>query len=694
MNQVKLTIDGKEVSVPKTWTILQAAQQAGANIPTLCYHPSVEPFNSCLLCVVEIEGSPRLALSCGVQVRDGMVVTTDSPRIRENRRVALELLLSEHCGDCFGMCRVACPAHIDIQGFIHEIGQQDYAQSVRIIKESVPFPVALGCVCPAPCEDVCRRNRLDEPVAICALKRFAGEQDLETGDPYLPEVAPDTGKHVAIVGAGPAGLSAAYYLRRRGHAVTVFEAQDEPGGMLRWGIPAYRLPREKLAAEIKTITDLGIDVRYNTALGRDVTLDALRAQYDAVFLGIGAQRSRPVEIPGGDSARIWGGIELLDCVSHGNAVDVGQRVIIVGGGNTAVDVARTVRRFGAQPIIVYRRSRQEMPALEVEIVAAEEEGCEFHLLANPVAVEETAAGLRVTCIRMGLGAPDASGRRRPVPIEGSEFTIDCDTMVLAIGQLVDPAVVEGTGIEMTRWGTVAVDEKTLQTSLAGVFSGGDSVTGADIAVRAVAAGQRAAVSIHQYLQEQTVTGDEEIWSATMGNLDEIPAERFARLTCIARTEMPELDMDLRVCTFQEVELGFNVSQALCEADRCLECGCAAVGDCRLREYALEYGADPQRFGGKKRPYFVDDSHPDLIYEPGKCILCGLCVRTCRDVKGLNVFTFVNRGFGAQVMPYFGLPLGKTVCDGCLKCVEVCPTGALMARQDLPVCKLLPVEMVK
>ncbi|MBN1955048.1 MAG: FAD-dependent oxidoreductase [Anaerolineae bacterium] len=684
MNQVTLIIDGQEVTVPETATILEAAKKMGIEIPTLCWHPDLEPFNSCLLCVVEVEGIDRLVLSCGMQVREGMVVTTDNPRIRENRRTALELLLSEHCGDCFGACRLACPAHIDIPAFIAHIAQHDYAEALRIIKEDVPFPVALGCVCPAPCEDECRRERLDEPTAICALKRFAGERDLESAQPYLPPVDPDTGKRVAIVGAGPAGLSAAYYLRRRGHAVTVYEKHDKGGGMLRWGIPAYRLPHDKLDAEIKTITDLGVDVRYNTRLGKDVTLSGLHEEYDAVFLAIGAQKSSSMNIPGADNPNVWGGIELLDPISKGQPVQIGQRVLVVGGGNTAVDVARSVRRLGSEPTIIYRRSRQEMPALPAEIKAAEEEGTHIHVLANPTAIEEVEGGLRVTAIRMELGEPDASGRRRPVPIAGSEFTIDCDTVVLAIGQVVDPTCLEGVGIEVSRWGTIVVDQDTLQTSVADIFSGGDSVTGADIAVRAVAAGRRAAISIHSYLMYGEAVGERDIWSATMGAMEEVPAARFERFEKVTRTEMPELAMEQRVCTFDEVELGFTEAMALCEAGRCLECSCNAIDSCRLREYALDYGALPDRFHGKKRPYMIDDSHPKLIYEPGKCILCGLCVRMCRDVKGLNVFTFVNRGFSAMVLPYFGLPLGETVCDGCLKCVEVCPTGALMAREGAAV----------
>jgi len=679
---VMLTINDRQVTAPDGSTILEAARSAGIEIPTLCHHPDLTNVGACRMCIVEVEGMRGLQTACTTPVADDMVVHTDTDVVRETRKFTLEMLLSEHCGDCFGPCEVTCPAGCDIPGFISSIAEKDYERAIRIIKETIPLPLALGTVCPAPCEDECRRGEFDEATSICALKRFAAEQDLLSGKQYLPEVAPDTGYDVAIVGAGPAGLSAAYYLRQQGHQVTIYEAHEKPGGMLRYGIPSYRLPHEDLDAEIETITDLGVDIQCNTALGCDITMEQLEEAYDAVFLAIGAQQSRMVGIPGEDIDRVQGGVEFLRSVACGEEVEVGDRIIVVGGGNTAIDAARTAVRLGADEVtILYRRSREQMPALDVEVEAAAEEGVEFHFLASPVAFEGADDHVKVTSIRMELGPPDESGRRRPVPIDDSEFTIESDTVVMAIGQVVNPSCVMDCDLELTRWRTLEVDEQTLQSSVPWVFAGGDDVTGADIAVRAVGAGRRAAASIDQYLRDEEVVGLPERWGVTRG--DEAPDSFFAGVEEEERQEQIELEMDQRLCTFEQVECGFTEEAALAEAARCLACACHAEGSCELQRLAAEYGVEDPSHDGRQHCYDIDpDPNPFVLIDRNKCILCGRCIRACEEIQNRDVWSFANRGFETKLVAGADQMMLDAGCESCGHCVAYCPTGALFDKMSV------------
>jgi formate dehydrogenase major subunit len=716
MDPVTLTIDGRAVTVPADATILDAATKLGIEVPTLCYHSMLVPFTSCWICVVEWVERGKLVPACSTKVSVGMTIETASERVRSTRKLCLELLLSDHCGDCEGACRVRCPAGCDVQGYLTHIANGADFDAVRTIKETLALPAALGRICPHPCEAECRRQRVDEPVAICALKRFAADVDLANERPFRPAVAAETGKRLAVVGAGPAGLACAYYARQRGHAVTVFDAQPEPGGMLRYGIPEFRLSRDVLAREIEQIAALGVTFEFGRRFGRDLTLDGLRqAGFGAVFLGLGAWRSSALRCEGEDDPRVLHGIHFLERVAKGERVSVGRRVAVVGGGNTAMDACRTAMRLvqadsedhlagpengvrpqrkdikGSAPIfrsgevtVLYRRTRQEMPANPPEIDAALREGVKIEYLVAPIRIERRPGeGLSVTCIRMGLGEPDASGRRRPVPIPGSEFELVVDTLIAAIGQAVESRDLAGTGLAVNQWGCVEVDPKTLTTNLAGVFAGGDCVSGPGIAVEAVAAGRLAAVSIDQYLRGQPVVGAPAQFVSQMGgSLEEAPEERFAGVAKAPRAAMPELEPE-RLHTFEEVEKGFDEATARREAARCLVCGCKARDDCKLRLYATQYEVDPKRLAGESRSFERDESHAKLAFELGKCINCGNCVRVCKDVKGLEVLSFAARGFGARVRPIFGRPLANTPCDGCLKCVEVCPTGAVFAKLSAP-----------
>lgn len=677
---IKLTIDGTEVEA-EGGTILDAAKSIGIEIPTLCHHDELKPYGSCFLCVVQVEGRPNLLPSCATPVVDDMVVTTDSEDIRGARRMCLELLFSDHFGDCYGPCHTTCPCNIDIPGFIDYIGKGRFDEALKLIKQQLPQPASLGRVCPRPCEDACRRGLVDDPIAICSLKRFPSDVDQAAGSDYVPEVAAPTGKNIAVVGAGPAGVACAFYLAQMGHAVHVIDANEAPGGMMRYGIPSYRLPRSVIDKEVSVLERMGVTFEYGVTMGKDVSLAELRERSDAVFLGLGAQEASTMRCEGEDLPGVLSGIGFLGAVSRDETTTIGRRVMVVGGGNTAIDAARTALRCGAEKVfILYRRTRTEMPAFQPEIDAAEHEGVEIQLLAAPVKIAANGDGLDITCIKMELGEPDSSGRRRPVPQEGSEYVIQVDNAVAAIGQRISTLGTGDTDIELSRWNSVEADEKTLQTNLPDVFTGGDCYTGADIAVRAAGHGHIAAFSIDQFIKGEKVTGNPALYRHMMGALPEIPPEVVAGYDEKPVAAMPEIEVERARTTFDEVETGFTQATAQEEAGRCLECGCRAVNDCKIKQYGSEYNVDPQRFAGDHREFLVDDSHPHIRYEGHKCILCATCVRACEELLGNQGLALEGRGFSSRVMPPLLRKLADTLpADGWEKLVEMCPTGALTRK---------------
>lgn len=676
---MRLKIDGRETAVPEGTTILEAARGLNIRIPTLCHVDGFPPSASCFLCAVQIEGRATLSPSCAIPVAEGMVVTTDSDDIRASRKMALELLLSDHVGDCVGPCRTGCPARFDIPGFLTCLSSRDLRRSAEISSDFLTLPSALGRICPRLCEQRCHRCETGESLSIGNLHRFAADSDLASAQPYIPRKEPETGKRVAIVGAGPAGLTAAYHLLRRGHSATLFDAHAVPGGMLRWGIPEFRLPRRVLDGEIDTIRKLGGEFRVGVRLGKDVLLDELRRDYDAVFLAIGAQGSRGLDCPGEELA--LPAIDLLAGVARGDRPVLGADVIILGGGNTAMDVARTAVRLGAATVrVFYRRSRREMPCLMTEVEAAEAEGVRIETLVAPARLERNGDGrLRLSCVRMELGPPDETGRARPVPIPGSEFAQEATCVIAAVGQTVEGAALGVSELRLSRRG-IAINPATLATNIEGVFAGGDAVTGADLAVRAVASGKLAAVSIDQFLSGRAVRGDPEMLSVVMGKLDEQElAEFFREIEESPRATMPELPMERRVGTFEEVDLGFSAETALSEAGRCMHCGCWKASTCQLRQYATEYGADALRFQGARRKFRRDLSHPEVVYEPGKCILCGACVIAAAEADDGLGLAIVGRGFEAAV----AVPLKGTMIEAlpsaARRAAAVCPTGAFSLK---------------
>lgn len=677
-DMVTLKIDGREISVGEGTTILEAARHLAIRIPTLCHVENFPPSASCFLCAVEIEGRANLSPSCAMPATDGMVVYTDSDEVRASRKMALELLLSDHVGDCIGPCRTGCPARLDIPGFVTRISAGDFRRSAQIASDYLTLPASLGRICPRLCEQRCHRCEAGEPLSVRNLHRLTADQDIASEARYIPRKEKATGKRVAIVGAGPAGLTVACHLLKRGHAATLFDSHSEPGGMLRWAIPEFRLPRRVLAQEIEIIRALGGEFRMQTRLGTDFTLEGLRHDFDAVFLAIGAQGSRGLDCPGKELS--LSGIEFLEKVAGGHRPRIGNDVVVLGGGNTAMDAARTAIRLGAQAVrVLYRRTRREMPCLMSEVEAAEAEGVVLETLVAPVRLEGDNGKLRIICQRMELGAQDESGRARPLPVPGSEFTLETSCIIAAIGQTVEAGSMGAGGLGLSRRG-IAVNPGTLATNLAGVFAGGDAVTGADLAVRAVASGRLAAVSIDQYLAGRPVHGDSEMVTVLMGKMDEEElAEFFREIEESPRAPMRELAVEERVRSFEEVELGFSEEIAMREAGRCMNCGCWKATTCNLRQLATEYGADPQRFAGARRRFHRDSSHPEIVYEPGKCILCGACVTAAAEAGDGLGLAIVGRGFEATV----AVPLRGTMIEAlptaARRAAEVCPTGALALK---------------
>jgi len=510
----RLTIDQREVEVPPGATVLDAARKLGMDIPTLCHLDGYAPSTSCLVCMVKILGEDKLAPSCGTAAVEGMQIESETEEVHRLRRSALELLLSDHLGDCLAPCTLACPARMDIPQMLRQIAAGDFAEAIRTVKRDIALPAVLGRICPAPCEKVCRRRGADAAVAVCRLKRFVADADLASAEPYLPDCKPAGGKRVALIGAGPAGLAAAFHLAQAGHACTIFDENDRPGGRLLRETTEDQLPRDLLAAEVQTILALGIELRSNARVGDNPALADLQREFDAVVIAAGTGAKQ--------QADSWG-------------LQIGSR-----------------------------------------------------------------------------------------------------------------------GIE--------IDKQTYQAGVEGVFAAGSAVRGKAMVIRSVADGKEAAAAVDQYLCGRPVIGLPKPFNVKIGRLEPDELAQFVALS--ARSPR------------QDPAGGFTPEEARRQAARCLHCDCRKLETCKLRKYAAQYGAEPNRYRTQRRKLLLDARHAEVIYEPGKCIDCGLCIKIAEAAGEPLGLALIGRGFDVRV----GVPLNGSLADALSKaaaeCVEACPTAAL------------------
>jgi len=554
------------------------------------------------------------------------------------RDVFLTHIEAHYCptGECVALsaapCQLACPAGVDVPSYVALVGIGRYKEALEVLREDLPLPGALSRVCVHPCEKACRRGTMDEPIAICQLKRVAFDKTYEERIPPFKETCHRYNEKIAIIGSGPAGLSAGYFLAKKGYRSTIFESKPEPGGMLRWWIPAYRLPNDILELEINHIKSLGVDIHTGVTFGKDITLTSLKEQgFNAFFLGIGAHNPMRLNIQG---EKDFSGVE--DCLTflykaRRGTAKVGKRVMVIGGGNAAVDCARTAMRLDVDEVhLVYRRTKREMPAHPKEVQDLEEEGVVLKVLLSPIRIHgENGQVTGLECIRNELSKPDATGRRRPVPVEGTEHILPADTIICAIGQEVDAESLKHVNrLELTKRLLITVNPVTMETSVPGVFAGGDVVTGPATVVEAVASGKKAAEAIHRFLRgmpnpEYTMIP---LKRQQVQVMDVSPEEK----SLSSRPEMPVMDLEARKDSFKEVELGLSANSAIQEAKRCLRC--------------------------------------DI------CISCGRCIEVCRDQMGVNAIhlSYVDRNSTAETD--FRRP--TEYCIGCGACALNCPTAAI------------------
>ena len=688
MADVQITIDGKEITTADGVTILAAARQAAIHIPTLCHARGKNSEVPCELCVVEIEGHEAPVRACETLAEQGMAVTTVSPRLKKHRQERLVRLAETHFGDCKAPCNLTCPGQINVQGYIAHVAKGEYEEAVRLIMERNPFPFSVGRVCPRFCETRCRRILVDEPVSINHLKRFVADWCMTNHVDLGLDREPATGKKVAVIGGGPAGLTGAFYLARKGHDVTVFEAMPKLGGMLRYGMPEYKIPRKVLDYEMDVILRLGISIKLSQRWGKDFTLADLKEKgFEAVLLATGSWVDESLDIPGGTSPGVVPALRLLRETAEGKAKagSYGHRAAVIGGNNIGMEAARTLLRLGVDEVtVIYPRAKLEMPAHQRVVREAEHEGVQFLLMAQPVKIEKGEGGLDVELIRTKLGEPDDKGIRYPEAIPGSSNHMQVDTVVVSLGQAASAGTFAGgeleAKLELTPKNNVKANPRTSLTNLPNVYAAGDVTNGPRSVIQTVVSARRAAENIHAQLMGVTRDASENRFNFSRGRtFDDVDLRNFEGVKVKLREKMPERPPETCIQDFDEISLGFNEQMARKEAARCLSCGCTAYDRCDLKRLAIGHGVDPAKTGmGTKPAYARDISHPVIAVDLNKCIYCQRCKNSCEyGALELAAGSFDEKGRARSITLTF-----NDRCVNCGQCVDNCATGALNKKTQI------------
>ena len=602
--------------------------------------------------------------------------------VTEHAEIFQSHIKTRNCatGDCIKLtpapCQMACPAGIDVPTYVTLIGMGRDAEAIEIIRKDNPFPWVCGLVCTRPCEFMCVRGRIDTPVSIKFLKAFAAEKALSDGQYQNPEKMPDKHQKVCIIGAGPGGMSAAYYLALKGYTVRVIEALPMAGGMTMVGIPRYRLPREVIDREVAMIEDLGVEFVYNTRFGRDVSFEDLKKEgFEAFLFAMGAHKTFKLNIPGeNDFPQVIDAIDLLKNVALGHRRAPGKKAVIIGGGNVAIDAARTCLRLGCKDVtIAYRRTRKEMPADEEEVAQAEEEGVKLALLTIPVEIKGDGDRVKtLNCIQAKLVKKKGSDRMYPTPVNGSDHDIEADVIIPAIGQYVDQSCMEKLNeIEWTRRGTIHVNMANMTTSQPDVFAVGDAVTGPATVIEAIGGGKRAANAIDRYLSGLPQPKMPPV-PVRRANTDFIEISAGTKMA-LKRPEMPLLNIERRRTTYQQVELGYSENMAREEARRCLRCDiCRRCGDC------VSVCRDRMKIDALPMGYF-DFDHPvetDFRLTQERCIACGACAENCPN----DAMQIEDRD-GERLLSLCGTVLNRQKLVLCSSCGAVIGPARYLAYID-------------